>query len=141
MEPKWKRINFEDLEKGQFVIIEYWELERNYILAQVISKTEVNEISMCPHERIYDTENIEKYFPLTNRPTKRTLFLEESFLRISSSGTTKTHVTQIYHLLDPTIVKEMATNKIKETEEKIKKLQEEKSSFEKTMKKIGVLSK
>ncbi len=138
MKKIWEHIDINDLEKAisKFVIITYWGNGRNFLLAKVISKTQINEISESNTEKI-DLANLKSYFFNHEAYSiKRKLIFKGKELQINVGNTMPAMVSDI-KIIDNTIIEEMIKEKIQKEKESVKKMRNNINNLKKNMKKLG----
>lgn len=133
MKKIWEKVDFKNLEIGQFVIIEFWESGRNFILAKVLKNNQISEISECPFDRAR-FDNIENCFPLRNFATKRKLIEKDGILRLKKySPSNNPRVTSMF-IVDTEFIESIVEKELEKRKEKLKKIRQENKQFRKTMK-------
>jgi|GEM_PF-4054176 len=141
METTWREIECKDLEKekGNFIVITYWDGgDRNFLLARVISKNKIEEISESNTDRI-NFGNLKTYF--LQHPAysaKRELFTVGIELRAKLGSSTPATITDI-RIIDKKLIEEMFKEKLEREKEKVKKMRDEVKSLKKNMKKLGFI--
>jgi len=142
MENLWKRIKFDDLQEGQFLLITYDNDHQAYMLAEVLKGNKIKEMSTSIYDHI-NLDSIENGFKLQNYITinKKLIQRKDGIIMMQNPNSkNKIYVLSIIQL-DPILIKGMVKKEVEETEKKIKELQQNNRKFKKKMKRSGLLEK
>ena len=139
-----KDITFDQLKKGQFIIIICHGRCTKFIIAKVITDQtnetiEINEIGESESDRPHFDE-IDKYFILHDCIFKKVIFKKDDELILEPSGSSRISIFRMIVVGKKTL-KEMAQKTVTEKEDVIKNLQEKNAKFKTAMETVGLLKK
>jgi len=142
MKNSCKEITFNQLKKGQFIVIGYQDRNRDFFIGKVVTsrtdKTiEIDKIGECisnvPH-----FDEIDRCFRLHDYTLRKTITKKENELILIPSGSGKILVTRII-VIDKEPLKKIAQEMVTEKEEERKQAEKRENDFKTAMETVGLL--
>jgi len=145
MENSCKEITFNELKKGQFIIITYYGGERDFIIAKVVTDKinetiEIDEIgeSLTDKPRF---DEVDTYFVLRSYILRKKIIKKENELTLEPGDSTRKTTISRMIIITKKALKNMAQKAATEKEEERKQAEKRENDFKTAMETVGLLEK